>query len=159
MGEKIVWVKITGLRELQNALEECRDGVGKQILKQALGAGGDVVCDAMVAEAPKETGFLSEHFNKKIRTRGETVGSIFIGPKGKVDYPNLDGKYVKKMNSRGKMYKAGRISVASVARFLEFGTTKMKKNPFMTRAWEAVKSNAMNAMIDKLREALDRVTR
>jgi HK97 gp10 family phage protein len=48
----------------------------------------------------------------------------------------------------------GRISVIAVARFLEFGTSKMSKRPFMTQAFETKKTEAMNVIISGIKEAL-----
>jgi HK97 gp10 family phage protein len=149
---EIVTTKFTGWDELQKKLEALPEDLAKKTMRTALGAGGDVMRDGMVAAAPEDTGFLKEHFNVKISVKdGGLVGKCFVGPAGKIDYPNGDGGYRDKVNRKGKTYQIGRISVASVARFLEFGTSKMGKKPFMTQAFETKKGTALDAMIEKLK--------
>jgi HK97 gp10 family phage protein len=100
---------------------------------------------------------LSEHFNIKTSVINDGLtGQAFVGPAGKIDYPDKGG-YREKVNSKGKKFSIGRISVASVARFLEFGTSKMSKRPFMTQAFETKKGAAIDAVIDKLRDWITRV--
>ncbi|HET6145185.1 MAG TPA: HK97-gp10 family putative phage morphogenesis protein [Candidatus Acidoferrales bacterium] len=55
---------------------------------------------------------------------------------------------------RAQRKAAGRISVASVARFLEFGTSKMSKRPFMTQAFQAKKQEALDIIIRDIKESL-----
>lgn len=149
------YVGIKGLDELQKTLEELPREVVKKGLRTALRAGAVPMSIGMAEEAPKDTGFLSEHFGIRIRVKGQDVaGSAFIGPDGHVDYPNKDGGYRERISESGKKFKTGRISVASVTRFLEFGTSKLAKNPFMTRAWERCKDASLKAIIEKLREVV-----
>jgi HK97 gp10 family phage protein len=141
---------------LQYALEQKVKADAKAAVKSALLAGGTIFKDAVVANAPKDTGFLEEHFDLKLSFRGSdgTSGTAYVGPQGKVDYPDKDGGWRTKLNRRGKKYKVGRIPVATVARFLELGTSKMRARPFMSQAFESVKSSVMDAVIAKLREVL-----
>jgi HK97 gp10 family phage protein len=60
-----------------------------------------------------------------------------------------------KTNSKGRKRSAGRVAVASVARWLEFGTSKIAAKPFMTPAWEAHKEIVRDAMIEKLADAVE----
>ena len=49
----------------------------------------------------------------------------------------------------------GRIAVASVARFLEFGTSKMGSHPFMTQAAESGKMQAVDSIAQSLKSTLE----
>jgi HK97 gp10 family phage protein len=150
-------VKITGLVELQDALEQLPYRVAKKGLKASLHDAAAPVEASMVREAPKESGFLAEHFSTKISiARDQLSGSAFIGPKGKVDYPAfMSGAYRIVRNAKGRAVKVGRVAVATVARFLEFGTSRMGKNPFMRRAWETTKGTALDAMIKRLASVVE----
>lgn len=151
----IVEVKITGMDELQKKLEELPKKIGDNIFRRALKSAAKIVINAMVALAPKDTGFLSEHFGTRTRIQRQNIaGSIFIGPEGKIDYPDTDGGYRVKINAKGNTRKVGRVSVVSVARFLEYGTVKEKKVPFMSQAFEATKEQALNQIIDAIKDAL-----
>jgi HK97 gp10 family phage protein len=54
---------------------------------------------------------------------------------------------------------AGRISVLAVARFLEFGTSKMAKKPFMVAGFKAAQGKAAEILIRGIKDALDKACR
>jgi HK97 gp10 family phage protein len=150
-----VTVNIKGLDELQKALEALGRDVATKVVRDGLKAGAQPLMQEMAAQAPKDTGFLAEHFNVRTRSIKDNIAAVaFVGPAPNVDYPDADGTYRTKMTKAGKAKQVGSISVESVARFLEFGTTKMKKHPFITRAYEAKKAAALQAIIDCIRKAL-----
>jgi HK97 gp10 family phage protein len=142
-----VTVEVKGLKELQEKLEELPLKLAKKDLRSALRAGATLIKKAMIALAPRDTGFLSQHFSikTKIKTGEEIAGSAFIGPQGKINYPKT---------SEGKKGIGRRIAVATVARFLEFGTIKMSKKPFMTQAIDSNKSDAIDAIAKRLSEVM-----
>lgn len=144
--------EVLGLDELQQALEQLPDKVATKGLRAALKDGAAPVVTAMVAMAPKDTGFLAEHFNVKIKLdRRGIAGSAFIGPAGKIDYPAyMSGAYNIVRNAAGRTKMVGKIAVATIARFLEFGTQKMSKKPFMTQAFETTKETAASVMQARL---------
>jgi HK97 gp10 family phage protein len=154
MANDYVTVKVQGLDQLQKNMEALPAKVAKKGLRQALKKGGLVMRDAMVTLAPKDTGFLAEHFNMRMGIRrDELAGQIYIGPQGKIDYPAYaSGAYNIRRRANGKIKKAGRIAVATVARFLEFGTSKMAKRPFMTQAFESYKEKALEMITQALTE-------
>jgi HK97 gp10 family phage protein len=162
----LVTVKISGLDELQKRLEEIPEDLRKKGMRTALSAGADIIRDGMVELAPKDTGFLAEHFNIKTSVKnGGMTGQAFIGPAGKIDYMEMGSVHARTPTGRWKKRKGqfvmeagmvARISVEAVARFLEFGTSKMAKRPFMTQTFETKKGNALDAMIGKLRDWLDK---
>lgn len=154
MAGDYVTVQVKGLDQLQKNMEALPAKVAKKGLRQALKKGGLVIRDAFVSMAPKDTGFLAEHFNMRMRIRrDELAGSIFIGPQGKIDYPAYaSGAYNVRRKKNGKIALAGRIAVATVARFLEFGTSKMAKKPFMTQGFESYKEAALTAITEALRD-------
>ena len=152
-----VTCEVKGLSDLQAKLEEIPKFVARKGIRKSLALGGSIMRYALWMMAPRDTGFLAEHFDVKLRQmRGDIyAGSAFIGPQGKMDYPDKDGSYREKMNKKGKIRKVGRISVASVARFLEFGTRKMAKKPFMSQAFESYKQATADAIINSLRASLN----
>lgn len=159
-----VEVEIKGLDELQQKLEQLPEKVAAKSLKASLRAGAAMIISAFVAFAPRlkeavhgiPVGFLAEHFNTKVSMRpADLAGSIYVGPDGKMDYPDRStGGWRKKAGKGGRVRNVGRIAVASVARYLEFGQ-RGHKYPFMTPAWESHKEAAMAAIISKLQDALD----
>lgn len=156
MPNSWTYTKIEGLDELQRKLEQLPDKVAKKSLRSALTAGARIILSAFVAFAPRATGFLAAHFDLHLSIRGsDLAGSAYVGPQGKMDYPNASGGYKERVNSAGRKSKLGRIAVASVARFLEFGTSKFGAKPFMTPAWESHKEVARDAIISNLAEGIE----
>lgn len=161
MTNNPVTVKMSGLDALQRKLQEELPKDAKRAVRVALSAGGGDVKRAMVANAPVEesgenAGFLRDHINVKTRlVRGELAGSAFVGPSQAV-YPGREGKEGK-VRVGGKTFfskHAGQVTAARVARFLEFGTSRMSKKPFMTQAWDSSKQTALDHIIEKLKEVL-----
>lgn len=157
MANEYLTVEVKGLDELQERLEALPAKFAKRSLRSALRAGAKVYAAACVAMAPKDTGFLSEHFNYRFKiNRDELAGTAYIGPQGKVDYPKfMSGAYKVVRKANGKAMKVGRIAVVTVARFLEFGTSKMAKQPFMTQAGETYREQALNAVVKELKNGLE----
>jgi HK97 gp10 family phage protein len=157
MADDIVQFKLIGLDKVQKALEDLPRNVAKKGLRASLKAGATIMENGFVENAPKDTGFLSEHFGTRLSVKGNDIsGAAFIGPEGKIDYPDVQGGYREKISSKtGKKYNLGRISVASVVRFLEFGTTRMPKNAFMTRTWEKLRDASLDAIVKKLRSFVE----
>jgi HK97 gp10 family phage protein len=141
-----VEVKVSGLDKLQKALEQEIPKKAKAAVRSGLRAGALVIKKAVFAEAPKDSGFLSEHIDVKMRVRGnDLTGSAFVGPNAKAVYQKPEGSLSKKWRAKPAWV---------IARFLESGTHKMAANPFMTRAFEAYKQKAIDAVIEKLKEIL-----
>ncbi len=154
MAEPIVTCKIDGAA-LQRELERMAHPDAIKVLRAALGAGAAPVLKEMQREATKDTGFLAEHFNIKFSMKGKDVQcAVFIGPQGKMDYPLKGGRFKDKINSSGRHYKSGRISVTAVARFFEFGTEKLGADPFISRSFNRQKENALFEIIRTLRTLL-----
>jgi len=148
--------KLIGLDKIQRALEEIPRNVAKKGLRTALHDGAVPMQQAVAGEAPKDTGFLEQHFGIRLSVKGNAVaGAAYIGPDWKIDYPDAGGGYREKISKKSGKKLVGRISVASVTRFLEFGTSKMTKNPFMTRAWEKMREISLNAIVNRLRQVVE----
>jgi HK97 gp10 family phage protein len=143
-------IKIDGLDKLQDALLKLEPAKAKAALRAALKAGADPIKQDMAQSAPYESGILEENIGTKLSTAGssELRGAAFIGPTGKGKYPaqGAGGGLRKKKRSA--------MPVATIARFLEFGTSKMAARPFMTQAFERQKGNALERIIAVIKEKL-----
>ena len=99
---------------------------GNRIENKALREVGEVVKEAIKQEAPQRTGTLK----KSIETSGvktkDGVKHVEVGP-------DKEGWYGK---------------------FVEFGTVKMKANPFMARGYENSKDRAVDKIAEELRKGL-----
>lgn len=153
------WVtcEVKGLDELQAKLEALPEKVAGKSLRKALRDGAALMVSAFVAFAPRRSGFLSEHFGTNVHIKAaDLAGTVVVGPQGKIDYPDdAEGNYRTKTSKTGRVRKVGRIAVASVARFLEFGTANMSAKPFMTPAWESHKELALDVIVQNLKAGLE----
>lgn len=157
----IVTVNIKGLDELQKALE-AKGKEARLAVRVALNAGGGDVKREMQDGAPVEdggenNGFLKEHISVKVRMRGQTQGTAYIGP-STAAYPNRSQKphTVSFVTRTGRKisFTAWKVTAAMVGRFLEFGTRRMPAHPWITRAWERSKGKALEHVVAKLKETL-----
>jgi HK97 gp10 family phage protein len=154
---KTVTFEIKGLSELQDKLESLPKKIANKILRQTLKDAGEIIRRAMARLAPQDTGFLEQHFSTRTKIkRADIAGSAFVGPDGKIDYPlNSLGSYETIRKKNGKVKRnIGRVAVATVARFLEFGTSKMAAKPFMTQAFESTKQQAVDKIVSDLNQLL-----
>lgn len=159
-----VTCEIKGLEELQVKLEAMSEKMSKKGLREALKEGGAIIKEQIENRSPDRTGFLREHFNMKLslRGKGDIAGSVFVGPDNAV-YPKHVGVealtilmgVTKKEQIKALENAKGRISVVSVCRFLEFGTSKMGKKPFITAAFKSVGSKALDAVIKVLKNIVE----
>lgn len=157
MADDYVTCEVQGLDVFEKAMEALNEKVQTKGLRAALKAGASVIKEVMYFTAPHDTGFLAAHFSITYRLiRGVFAGNAYIGPQGKMDYPAfLSGAY-KIRRFKNKIKKVGRVAVATVARFLEFGTGKMAKKPFMTAAAENSKARVIDAITASLQQTIER---
>jgi HK97 gp10 family phage protein len=118
-------LKLEGIEDLIAEVEKL-GAKGSRIENQALREAGEIVRQAIKQEAPQRTGTLK----KSIETSGvktkDGVKHVEVGP-------DKEGWYGK---------------------FVEFGTVKMKANPFMARDYENSKDRAVDKIAEELRKGL-----
>lgn len=118
-------LEVDGLENLIAEVEKLGT-TGNRIENKALREAGEVVRAAIEKEAPKSTGVLKESIKASgVRTK-EGLKHVAVGPDAK-------GWYGK---------------------FVEFGTVKMKANPFMARGYETSKEEAVEKIAEELRKGL-----
>lgn len=148
-----VKIEVAGLDELEDTLEKIPKAIATKVMRGTMKDTGEFMRDKVVEEAPYRTGFLAEHFDVKVRVRSDEIeAEALIGPEGRMYYPGGDSELGV---ATGKHpHSGGLVPVASVARFLEFGTSKMNPKPFMTTAFEGNKDGAMIKIIQGIKDAL-----
>lgn len=118
-------LKLEGIENLITEVEKLGQA-GSRIENTALKEAGEVVRQAIEREAPQKTGTLK----KSIKTSGV---------KGR------DG---------GKRVEVGPGKEGWYGKFVEFGTVKMRANPFMSRGYETSKDEALAAIERELKKGL-----
>ena len=118
-------MRLEGMENLLAEIEKLGQ-VGNKIENKALREAGDVVKESIVKEVPVRTGKLKASITVSgIKTK-DGVKRVEVGP-------DKDGWY---------------------GVFPEFGTVKMKANPFMARGYETSKEEAMSTIEKNLKEGL-----
>lgn len=118
-------MKLEGMENLLAEIEKLGQA-GSKIENRALKEAGDVVKESIVKEVPVRTGRLKESITvSNVKTK-DGVKRVEVGP-------DKDGYYGK---------------------FVEFGTVKMKANPFMSRGYETSKEEAISTIEKNLKEGL-----
>lgn len=119
-------VEITGLKELDAALQELAWPAARRALRKGIRRGANVIRDEARANAPVDTGLLK----RQIRTR-------------------------ERSEDEGNMRFAVEVTrSAFYGRFLEYGTSNMGAKPFLRPAAEGRTEEAVASMRDALAEAI-----
>jgi hypothetical protein len=85
MSSEGVEVKVSGLDELERALEKLPKDLADQIVKHTLKGAGEIVQKKMVELVPKDSGILARHIKVKVKlegkkTSGDIGGVALVGP-------------------------------------------------------------------------------
>jgi len=118
-------MKLEGVENLLTELDKLGKE-GEKIERITLVKAGDKVKDAIVNEAPHRTGNLKK--NIKVSNIKRIDGAAMIDV-----YPSKDAFY---------------------APFLEFGTTSMKADPFMSRGYENSKEEVEDLIVEEIKKGL-----
>ena len=118
-------MKLEGMDELLAEVERLGKA-GNRIENAALREAGDAVKTSIQNETPTRSGKLKASISvSRVKTKGG-IKQVEVGP-------GSDGYYGK---------------------FLEFGTVKMKANPFMSRGYETSKGEAERIIEEEIRKGL-----
>jgi len=147
-------VEIEGLRELQIKLLELPKRLAKNVMRSAVSAGAAVIRTEIKQRAPVYTGKVSDGHpppgtlkravvSKYIREMSSDFEAVF----------KVTVRKGKRFNKQGK--KENLSQDAYYAMWVERGTAKMAARPFFRPGYEAKKQEALNAMIQKLKDRLE----
>lgn len=118
-------MKLEGMDELLAEVERLGKA-GNRIENAALREAGDAVKTSIQNETPTRSGKLKASISvSRVKTKGG-IKQVEVGP-------GPDGYYGK---------------------FLEFGTVKMRANPFMSRGYETSKAKAERIIEEEIRKGL-----
>lgn len=118
-------IELEGMQELLNRLESMGKE-GKKIENNALKQAGEVLKEEIQNNAPIDSGNLKE---------------------------NIEMSNIKK-NKDGSYVQVGTNDKSWYGKFVEFGTTKMGANPFMSRSFETKKDEVQEIIKDEVRKGL-----
>ncbi len=149
-------VRIEGLSEFAAALREMPKNISRKYLRATVSAAGKVIRDEARVNVSKD--------NPHVRT-GTLRRAIALGRSNKrskygVEVFHVFVRQAMNKNGRGtKTVKAYGKFDAYYWYFLEFGTSKMDKRPFMRPAFDTRKDDAIKAMQDVLAEKMPEIAK
>ncbi len=149
------YMELTGFKELAEALRELPQRVARNGLRAAVNAGASVIKKQAIDNAPEDTGALKANmYQKQIPEKsGPMVQTVYVGVRrGVAKYANTAAN--RRAGKAGKVYKND--GTTYYWRFLEFGTSKMTKKPFLRPAFETQKENAVTAIGEKLDDRIQK---
>lgn len=118
-------MKLEGMENLLNEIDKLGQK-GSRIENTALKEAGNIVKESIVKEVPVRTGKLKENITVSNVKSKDGVKKVEVGP-GKDEY---------------------------YAAFLEFGTTNMDANPFISRGYENSKEEAEKVIVEEIKKGL-----
>lgn len=117
--------EVDGMENLLNELDKLGQK-GSRIENKALKEAGNIVKESIIKEVPVRTGKLKENITVSNVKSKDGVKKVEVGP-GKDEY---------------------------YAAFLEFGTTNMNANPFISRGYENSKEEAEKVIVEEIKKGL-----
>lgn len=138
--------KVEGLEELEKMLTQLAPKEARLALRRASREAAALWQEEMIATAPRDTGFTSEHIRIKARTGAgdETSGKIIVSvgpdPQAKRAIQSVRGKQLK------RPYKYAYVA----ALFAEFGSRHETARPFIAPAFEASAGEALDVLAESL---------
>jgi HK97 gp10 family phage protein len=129
-----VTVQVEGLEEINRNLLDLGDKLAKQYIRKAAKQASDLFVKAAKQRAPvlqkptrqRQPGTLRDSIIAKVSLTKKKGLVVRVGPEKKVFY----------------------------ARFVEFGTSKMKPHPYMRPAWDSEKNAALDAFAESLKQSV-----
>ncbi|AIL09782.1 HK97-gp10 family putative phage morphogenesis protein [Stenotrophomonas maltophilia] len=155
-------VKIDGLDGLLRSLREAPKAIQGRAVQAGMRKGGNVIRDDARRRAPRSSGFMvsqivTRRANTKSRQRagvGQGGEYFTVGVKTGRRRKYANTKRNRRRGRVGKVYEEA--GWAYYWRFKEFGTRKMRAEPFLTPAGEAKGPEAAQVIINETWSALDR---
>jgi HK97 gp10 family phage protein len=153
---KTVEIRLEGFKELEKRLREFGPKVAKNGLRSANFAGAKVILEAAKKTAPVRTGLLKANLRAFRRRTPDYIAKHSIGITGvRLKYGNTSLN--RRLRRVGKKYKAD--GPAFYAKFIEYGSSKMRARPFLRPAFQANINPAIEAIRKGLSKAIDRAAK
>lgn len=144
-------IKVNGLSELDRKLREFGPKVARNGLRAANYAGAKVFVEAAKASAPVRTGTLKANIVAFHRSSPRNVAKHSVGVR------NIRRKFADTADNRRKRRVGKSYFVhgpAFYARFVEFGSSKMRAQPFLRPAFLTNVDTAIEAVRGRLEKAV-----
>lgn len=180
MGDGITITGISGLEDVLRRLDQIPLALSREVARDALQEAGEIIQAAAEASAPRKTGELAEDIVVQVRVSGDFRNNrVVVGPgydgsavktrkrgryAGKADsstLPGIYGGFVERGHGMAGYSWKSRFGSAKqrrrTGRQIEFGSHDVPPHPWLKPAFDASSAEATQVLIDRTREALDRI--
>jgi HK97 gp10 family phage protein len=146
-------VQVLGLRELGANLQALGEDIAKKVARAATNAGAQVIKKAAVRNAPVSDPALTPNI-----PAGYMRDSIIVRRQRRPD-KGLTSQHAVTVRHKGAKVLADAPNPYQVGIFNEFGTVKMSAQPFMRPAFDSGKSEALDAIVKRLKQRIDKANK
>jgi HK97 gp10 family phage protein len=151
-----VTMKITGAKEIADALRKLPEKMDRKVLEDGLLTGARLIRDDAKARAPllqvpdarRVRGALRKAI-QAIRARPEGFAAQVV-----VKVRRLTGRQIANFKRKTGKGSAANPNDVFYASFIEFGTSKMAARPYLRPAFQSMKEKAVAAAIARFRERI-----
>jgi HK97 gp10 family phage protein len=152
-------MKIEGLKQLDNALKKLPLELQKKFLRAAVATSSNVIRKEVLARAPVRTGKLKNNvyraYSKDKSDSGKATYVVGVRMGRKTRYKNNAKN--RRLGRTGQTYQ--KDGEAFYWKFIEFGTKNFAAQPFIRPAFEAKKTEAINAIKLSLQKSIKKLER
>jgi len=172
MADPVATMTVSGLADLEEALQELGNAVAGKALYNALMTAAIPIQDTAIAMAPQavKPHYRYKRRGKKVRGKADASQPAAGTTTERVlEQPGNLRKNIARKRLKGRKYSeltGGEAYVgvswqgnAFYGRFLEFGTAKMAARPFLRPAFDARSGEALGIFMDRLRENIEHARR
>ena len=180
MPDGLTITGVTGLDEVLRRLDRIPLALSRNVAREALEEAGEIIQAAAEASAPRKTGELAEDIIVQVRVTGDLRSArVLVGPAydtsalktrrrgryaGRADSttsPGVYGGFVERGHGMPGYSWASRFGSAKqrrrTGRQIELGSHDVPPHPWLAPAFAASQDAAVQVLIDRTREALDRI--
>lgn len=180
MGDGITITGISGLEDVLRRLDQIPLALSREVARDALQEAGEIIQAAAEASAPRKSGELAEDIVVQVRISGDFRNNrVVVGPgydasaiktrkrgryAGKADSttsPGVYGGFVERGHGMAGYSWKSRFGSAKqrrrTGRQIEFGSHDVPPHPWLKPAFDASAPEATQVLIDRTRDALDRI--
>ena len=147
-------IKIEGLKELSDVMGQLPGAVAKRVLANAVRKSAVMIQERAAELAPEAV--ADQATGKFTHLKGTLKRSIAIAAvrQGTPATERKFAVYAQSSNRKGSKVEANGPKDAWYAHFVEFGTVKMAKSPFMRPAFEQLKIAAKDEIIERIKSGI-----
>jgi HK97 gp10 family phage protein len=180
MPDGLTITGVTGLDELLRRLDRIPLALSRNVARDALEEAGEIIQAAAESSAPRKTGELADDIIVQVRVAGDLRSArVLVGPgfdtsslktrkrgryAGRQDTstsPGIYGGFVERGHGMAGYSWKSRFGSAKqrrrTGRQIELGSHDVPPHPWLKPAFDASSDAAVQVLIDRTKEALDRI--